>query len=116
MQASMVDSFIQRDGCTPACSTLCLPWMHFHRASNEETTEENKTPSRFVYSAKIHPFQYTSIAFWLQLVSAVVFPFSELCFKKQQVHLSLLSNVSSHGGSPVLPLPPMTSWWVRGVV
>lgn len=80
-----------------------------HGTSNEETTEENKTLSRFMYSAKIHSFQYTYIPFCLQLVSAMVFPFSELWFKKQQVGLSLLSNVSFHGGS-LCHLWPAGGW------
>lgn len=81
IQVSMVDSFRQRDGSMPACSTFCLFWMHLHKVSNEETTKENKTPSRFMYSAKIHSFQYTSIPFCLHLVSAMFFPFPNCDFK-----------------------------------
>lgn len=51
----------------------CLPWMHLHWVSQQEATEGNVNPSRFVNSAKIHPFQYIYTPFSLQVESAVVF-------------------------------------------
>lgn len=90
--------------------------MHLHWVSRQETTEGDVNPSRFVNSAKIHPFQYIYLyTIFPPGGKCSGFPYSELLFKKHQVGLSLLSNVSSHGGSSALPLPPMTSWGLGGM-
>lgn len=84
VQVSRVGSFIQAGGRTPASSILCLPCMHLHRVSCEETPEGNIKPFRFVNSAKIHPLQYIYIPFTLQLEIAVFCPFQSCYLKSSE--------------------------------